>query len=57
MKSALKGRRSYDTTDIINNATEELKRLSHNGFQECFHRLYRRWQKYVVAYGNYFEGN
>jgi hypothetical protein len=33
MKSALKGRRFCDATDIIKNATEELKRLSHNGFQ------------------------
>jgi hypothetical protein len=34
--SALNGQRSCDTTDIIKNATEELKRLSQNGFQECF---------------------
>jgi hypothetical protein len=35
MKSALKGRRFCDVTDIIKNATEELKRLSQNGAQEC----------------------
>jgi hypothetical protein len=28
LKSALKGRRCCDATDIIKNATEELKRLS-----------------------------
>ena len=28
LRSALKGRRLFDATDIINNATEELKRLS-----------------------------
>jgi hypothetical protein len=28
LKSALKGQRLCDTTDIIKNATEELKRLS-----------------------------
>jgi transposase len=33
MTSALKGRRFCDDTDIIKNATEELKRLSQNGFQ------------------------
>ena len=38
-KSALKGRRFCDVTDIIKNATEELKRLSQNGFQECFQHL------------------
>jgi hypothetical protein len=28
-------KRFCDATDIIMNATKELKRLSHNGFQEC----------------------
>jgi len=37
---ALDGQRSGDTTDSIKNATEELKRLSQNGFQECFQHLY-----------------
>ena len=32
LKSALKGRRFCDATDIIKNATDELKRLSQNGF-------------------------
>jgi hypothetical protein len=36
LKSALKGWHFFDATDITKNATEELKRLSHNGFQECF---------------------
>ena len=39
LKSALKGRHFCDTTDIIKNATEELKSFSRNGFQECFQRL------------------
>jgi hypothetical protein len=36
LKSALKGGSFCDATDIIKNATEELKRLSQNGFQEPF---------------------
>ena len=36
LKSALKGRRLCDATDINKNATVELKILSQNGFQECF---------------------
>jgi hypothetical protein len=36
MKSALKGRRFCDTTDIMMNMTEEPKKLLQNGFQECF---------------------
>jgi len=33
LKSVLKGQRFCDATDISKNATEELKRLSQNGFQ------------------------
>jgi transposase len=36
LKSALKGRRFCDATDIIKNGTEGLRKLSQNGFQECF---------------------
>jgi hypothetical protein len=51
LTSALKGRHFYDATDIIRNATEELKWLSLNGFQECFQHLYSRWQKCIIAQG------
>jgi hypothetical protein len=43
VKSALKGRRICDATDVIQKTTEELKRLSQNGFQEFFRNLYSRW--------------
>ena len=43
LKSALKERSVFDATDIIKNATEELRRLSRYGFQECFQDLYNRW--------------
>ena len=33
LKSALQGRCFCDATDIIKNATEELKKISQNGFQ------------------------
>jgi len=54
---AVKGRRFCDVTDIIENAKDELERLSENGFQECFQQLYSLWQKCVFAQGDYFEGN
>ena len=57
LKSALKGRRFGDETDIIKNATKELKRFSQNDFQECFQQLYIRWPEYIVAQGDYFVGN
>jgi len=44
-------------TGVIKNATEELKRLSQNGFQEWFQHPYSRWQKCIFAQGDYFEGN
>ena len=56
-ESELKGRHTCVATNIIKNLTEQLKRLSQNGFQECFHYLYSRWQKCTVAKGGYFEGN
>jgi hypothetical protein len=57
LKSALKGRRFCDGIDIIKNATEGLKRLSQNGFQECFQHIYIRSQKRILAQVDYFEGN
>jgi hypothetical protein len=47
LKSVLKGKNFCDDTEIIRNVTEELKRLSQNGFQECFQHFYGRWQKYL----------
>jgi hypothetical protein len=54
---SIEGRRSCDAIDISKIAMEELKRFSQNGFQKRFQRLYSRWQKYIVAQGDYFEGN
>jgi len=45
LKSALKGRCFYDGTDVIKNATEELKRFPQNGFQEYYQHVQIRWQK------------
>ena len=55
-KSEPKARRFCGTTDTTENATEELKKLSQNGFQECLH-LYSRWQKCTAAQAEYPEGN
>jgi hypothetical protein len=43
LKSTLKVRRFCDSADIIKNATEELIRLSKNGFQECFLHFGSHW--------------
>jgi hypothetical protein len=55
MKSSLNWRRFCDTTDITKNATKELKRLSSNGFLECFQHIFSRWQKCVAAQVDCFE--
>ena len=57
LKLALMRRRFCDSTDIIKNATEELKRLSQNCFQECFQHLYSGWPNCIFAQGYYLEGN
>jgi hypothetical protein len=56
LKSTLNEQRCFEATDI-KNATEELKRLSQNGFQECFQRFYSRWQKCIFAQVGHVEGN
>jgi hypothetical protein len=43
---ALKGWRFCDATDKIKNATEELKIVSQNDFQEFFQHLHSRWQNF-----------
>ncbi|GFW08590.1 hypothetical protein TNCV_2776111 [Trichonephila clavipes] len=30
--------------------------VAKNGFHLCFQKLYERWQKCIVAQGDYFEG-
>jgi hypothetical protein len=45
LKSSLKGRRVCNDTDIMENAMEELKRLSQNVLQVCFQHFCcsRKW--------------
>jgi hypothetical protein len=57
LKSALKWWRFCDGTDISKNATEKLKRLSQNGFQEWFRHFNRRWQTCMVVKGEYILVN
>jgi hypothetical protein len=42
MKSTLNGWCVFYATDIVKNETEELRRLSENGYQECFQHLFNR---------------
>ncbi|GBO02642.1 hypothetical protein AVEN_231878-1 [Araneus ventricosus] len=40
LKIKLKGHRFVDSDEVIENATNQLKDLSKNGFRECFEQLY-----------------
>jgi hypothetical protein len=55
LEISINGTALFDVTNIMKNATEELKR--HNGVQECFQRLYSGWRKCVFAQGDYLEVN
>jgi hypothetical protein len=57
LKPALKGCRSCDVNNVIKNATEEPKMFSKNGFHECSHHRYSRWQKFIVTLSDYFESS
>ena len=57
LKSTLKRRGFCEISHIIKNATEELKKLTFNCFQECFQHLYSRWENCVFAQGDSFEGS
>jgi len=57
LNSSMRLRRVRNITDIIKNATEELKRLLQNDFQECILHFYSSWQNNIVAQGDNFERN
>jgi hypothetical protein len=57
LKLVLMGWCFYDTTDIVKNAPDELKKISQNGLNEYFQNLDSRWQKRKFVKGNYFKGN
>jgi transposase len=54
-KSALKGRRLRVVVHISKNGMEEGRRIPQNGFHHYIQQFYIRWQKRIVAQGNYRE--
>lgn len=56
MKNQLRGRRFCSAEEVKTAATQALRSIPENAFQDCFQQLYRRWQKCIVAGGDYFEG-
>jgi histone-lysine N-methyltransferase SETMAR len=57
LKIVLEGQRLASAEEVTAKATTALEDVSKNGFQECFQKLYERWQKRITVQGNYFQGN
>ncbi|GFV51746.1 hypothetical protein TNCV_1321021 [Trichonephila clavipes] len=50
-------RHQFQSADEVKSGSlAELKDMVKNGFQKCFDKLYKLWQKCAVAHGSYFEG-
>jgi len=57
IKDILKGRHFDDTGDIRSNTTAALKAIPQNQFQNCCEGWTRRWNRFVISQGEYFEGD
>jgi hypothetical protein len=53
LKTAKKGHRFSDITDIQGHATTILKSIPEEEFQKCF----EQWKHCIGAQGDYFEGD
>jgi len=56
LKIPLKGKRFESREDIMQNATDLLKKIPQEAFQKCFQQWQDRW-KCVHHQGDYFEGD
>jgi hypothetical protein len=57
MNLQLKGRRFGGVEEIQRETQNALGKLRDQDFQHAFQRWQRRWDRCVVAQGNYFEGD
>jgi hypothetical protein len=57
LKTALKGHRFSDISDIQGHATTILQSIPEEEFQKCFKQCKHRLTKCIGAQGDYFEGN
>jgi len=57
MKLKLKGRRFDSIEDIEAETQKVLDSLTVKYFQDAFQKWRRRWDRYLHAGGNYFEGH
>lgn len=57
LKSPMKGTRFDSINDPKENTTRALKDIPKECFLDCFEQLKNRWNKCIVSYGEYFEGD
>ena len=56
LKAAIKGACFTDVNAIKDRVTAVLRSIPQEAFVDCFRKLYKHCQTYVVANGDYFEG-
>lgn len=57
IKTMLKGRRFTTVSEIQTESQTVLDSLEETDFQRAFLALQKRWERYVAAQGEYFEGD
>ena len=57
IKKTLKGHRFTAIDDIKRASLKELKAIPKIEFQKCFEDWKKRWHKYIISNGDYFEGD
>ena len=57
IKRTLKGRRFTAIDDIKSELLKELKDIPEIEFEKCFEDWTKRWHKYIISNGDYFEGD
>ncbi|KAG5326444.1 MOS1T transposase, partial [Acromyrmex heyeri] len=57
LKRPMKGRRYATIEEIKTASKEELNKITKNDFLKCFEDWKKRWHKYIISDGDYFEGD
>jgi len=57
MKLQLKGRRFASIEEVQAESQQVLNTLMPADFTECFQKCQNRWDRYIQAQGDYFEGD
>ena len=57
LKRPMKGRRFATIEEIKTESLRELKDIPKSAYQKCFEDWKKRWPKYIISEGDYFEGD